>query len=108
MPRYSPGKRVSQGQYGLGTVVESNELHTVIDFDDHGTRRFITTMVALKSSTVAAPVKTKKRAKRGTLKSSTATAPTKAKKKTKKDTLKSSTVATPAKAKKKTKSRSKS
>jgi len=63
MPRYSPGKRVSQDQYGLGTVVESNETHTVIDFDDHGMRRFVTMMVNLKATTVAAPSKAKKRTK---------------------------------------------
>ena len=60
MPRYSPGKRVSQDQYGPGTVVESNERHTVIDFDDHGLRRFVTTMVQLKPSKVPAPSKAKK------------------------------------------------
>ncbi len=60
MPRYSPGKRVSQAQYGPGTVVESNEHHTVIDFDEHGVRRFVTMMVELKSSTVPAPSKAKR------------------------------------------------
>ena len=60
MPRYSPGKRVSQDQYGPGTVVESNEYHTVIDFDDHGVRRFVTMMVDLKSSTLPAPSKAKR------------------------------------------------
>ncbi len=60
MPRYSPGKRVSQDQYGPGTVVESNEHHTVIDFDDHGVRRFVTMMVNLKTSAVPAPAKAKR------------------------------------------------
>ena len=72
MPRYSPGKRVSQDQYGPGTVVESNERHTVIDFDDHGVRRFVTMMVDLKASTVPAPAKPKRTRTRrsATLKSS--------------------------------------
>ena len=48
MPKYSPGKRVSQDQYGPGTIVECNERHTLIDFDDHGVRLFVTTMVDLK------------------------------------------------------------
>ena len=60
MPRYSPGKRVSQEQYGPGTVVESNERHTVIDFDDHGVRKFVTMMVDLESSTLPAPSKAKR------------------------------------------------
>jgi hypothetical protein len=62
MPKYTTGARVSQGQYGPGTILESNQHHTVIDFDEHGARRFITTMVELQSSKVPAPVK-KKRAK---------------------------------------------
>ena len=60
MPRYTPGKRVSQDQYGPGTIIESNEHHTVIDFDDHGVRRFVTMMVELKVSTVPAPNKPKR------------------------------------------------
>ena len=64
MARYTVGARVSQDQYGPGTIIESNEHHTVIDFDEHGVRRFVTTMVKLESSTVAAPVKAKGRARR--------------------------------------------
>ena len=64
MPRYSLGQRVSQDQYGPGIVIESNERHTVIDFDDHGVHRFVTMMVNLKSSTAPAPAK-RKRTKTG-------------------------------------------
>lgn len=64
MSKYKAGARVSQGQYGPGTVIESDQHHTVIDFDDHGVRKFVTMMVELESSTVAAPVKTKRRATR--------------------------------------------
>ena len=71
MARYTTGARVSQGQYGPGTIVESNEHHTVIDFDKHGVRRFVTMMVELESSTVAAPAKAKGKARR---KASTTTA----------------------------------
>ena len=60
MPRYTPGKRVSQDQYGPGTIIESNERHTVIDFDDHGVRRFVTMMVELQASAVPAPSKAKR------------------------------------------------
>jgi hypothetical protein len=41
-------------------VVESNQHHTVIDFDEHGERRFITMMVELQSTKVPAPVKVKR------------------------------------------------
>ena len=60
MPKYNTGKRVAQPQYGPGTIIESNERHTVIDFDEHGVRRFVTEMVELESSTVPAPTKTKR------------------------------------------------
>ena len=60
MASYIPGARVSQGNYGPGTVLESNEYHTVIDFDEHGVRRFVTTIVDLKTTTVPAPVKAKR------------------------------------------------
>lgn len=57
MQKYAAGDRVAQGQYGPGTVIECNERHTVIDFDEHGVRRFVTTMVVLESTTTAAPPK---------------------------------------------------
>jgi len=60
MASYIPGARVAQGSYGPGTVLESNEYHTVIDFDEHGVRRFVTTIVDLKTTTVPAPVKAKR------------------------------------------------
>ena len=60
MPRYSPGKRVSQDQYGPGTIVECNERHTLIRFDDHGVRLFVTTIVDLNPSTLPEPSKAKR------------------------------------------------
>ena len=56
------GSRVSQANYGHGTVVAANEYHVVIDFDEHGTRTFVTGRVNLTPSDVAAPVKVKKKA----------------------------------------------
>lgn len=64
MQKYSPGQRVAQEQYGPGTILETNEHHTVIDFDDHGVRRFVTRMVNLESSSVPAPTKTKRKSSR--------------------------------------------
>ena len=56
------GSRVSQADYGHGTVTSANEYHVVIDFDENGTRRFVTGRVQLMPSDVAAPVKVKKKA----------------------------------------------
>jgi hypothetical protein len=64
MRKYTAGDRVAQPQYGPGTVTESNDRHTVIDFDDHGLRRFITSMVVLESSTTVAPPRRGGRRKR--------------------------------------------
>ena len=38
MRRYTAGDRVQQAQYGVGTIVDVNEHHTVIEFDEHGKR----------------------------------------------------------------------
>lgn len=58
--RYSVGDRVSQSQYGTGTVTMVDERHTIIAFDDHGVRTFITAMVRLEPSDTAQPVKPKR------------------------------------------------
>jgi hypothetical protein len=56
---YSIGDRVSQPQYGPGTVTAANEIHTTIDFDEHGSRPFSTPLVKLERSSTLAPVRTK-------------------------------------------------
>jgi hypothetical protein len=57
MKNWSKGDRVSQPTYGAGTLVEVNEHHTVIDFDEHGRRVFATRLVVLQASTEPAPAK---------------------------------------------------
>ncbi len=57
MRRYAAGDRVVQAQYGAGTIVDVNEHHTVIEFDEHGTRRFSTRIVALETTTTPAPAR---------------------------------------------------
>ena len=64
MATYVPGKRVLQEQYGSGTILESNEYHTAIDFDDHGVRKFVTGMVELKATSVPAPAKPKRKTRK--------------------------------------------
>ena len=50
-----------QAQYGAGTIVDVNEHHTVIEFDEHGTRRFSTRIVVLESSNTPAPARKTRR-----------------------------------------------
>jgi len=61
MAAFTTGDRVLQTSYGLGTVISANERHIVIDFDDHGIRTFITTVVRLQHSDVPAPGRPAKR-----------------------------------------------
>ncbi len=65
MKAWSKGDRVVQPTYGAGTLVEVNEHHTVIDFDEHGRRVFATRLVALQATNEPAPAKApRKRAAR--------------------------------------------
>jgi hypothetical protein len=61
---YAIGDRVSQTQYGTGTIRLVNEHHTVIEFDDHGLRRFATAMVKLERSSTLEPEKPPKRSRK--------------------------------------------
>jgi hypothetical protein len=56
-PSPFPGKgdRVAHGQYGAGTVTDLNIYHTVIDFDAHGPRRFVTGRAVLERTADPGP-----------------------------------------------------
>jgi hypothetical protein len=55
MPFPLKGDRVSQANYGPGTVTQIDVHHTVIDFDAHGTRRFVTNRVVLERTSDPGP-----------------------------------------------------
>ena len=57
MKAWAKGDRVSQATYGPGTLVEVNEHHTVIDFDEGGRRTFSTRLVMLQATNEPAPAK---------------------------------------------------
>ena len=57
MKNWSKGDRVVQPTYGPGTLVEVNEHHTVIEFDEHGRRVFSTRLVVLQATSAPAPAK---------------------------------------------------
>lgn len=44
---FKKGNRVSQPQCGAGTIVQADDRHTVVDFDDYGLRTFSTPLVTL-------------------------------------------------------------
>jgi hypothetical protein len=57
MSIHSAGDRVAHAQYGDGTVSSVNQYHTVIEFDAHGARTFVSPRVVLTHSTTPAPEK---------------------------------------------------
>ncbi len=64
MKRFDKGDRVVHGQYGAGTLLDANDYHTVIDFDDHGIHKFITSIVLLERTAIPAPERPAKVSKR--------------------------------------------
>jgi hypothetical protein len=44
-PAYNTGAQVEHGKFGLGSVMSCNDDHTVIKFDDHGEKKFISSIV---------------------------------------------------------------
>jgi hypothetical protein len=61
---FAKNSRVTQATYGAGTVTSSDERYTVIEFDQHGRRTFLTDMVALSKTDEPAPSRPAKRAKK--------------------------------------------
>ena len=57
MKSWTKGDRVVQPTYGSGTLVEVNEHHTVIAFDEHGRRVFATRLVVLQATSEPAPAR---------------------------------------------------
>ncbi len=49
--------RINHQRYGDGTITELNSHHTTILFDEHGSKKFVTSMVKLAHSDSAAPEK---------------------------------------------------
>lgn len=64
MRLFAKGDRVTQPNYGPGTVTEVNAYHTVIEFDQHGTRTFVTDRVMLEPTNEPPPTRAKRGGKR--------------------------------------------
>jgi hypothetical protein len=78
MKRFEVGARVMEPTYGLGSVVAVEDAYTRVQFDEHGVKKFLTSMSKLEPSDEPAPagargVKTRK--KRVTKKAAVAAAP---------------------------------
>src|SRR5947199_10603912 len=55
MTGWTPGDRVEHPTFGAGTVLECNDQHTTIHFDQHGRHKFASHLVTLTGSTAPAP-----------------------------------------------------
>ena len=64
MGTYEEGQHVKHGQYGLGTIVASDEDRTSIEFVEHGTKKFVTSMVVLEVTDQGPEKKTSKKSSR--------------------------------------------
>ena len=62
------GQTIKHGTYGLGIVTASDAERTTIDFDDHGPKLFVTSMMTaeLIGEAPATPPKTRRRRKAST------------------------------------------
>jgi hypothetical protein len=74
-PAYSQGAQVEHSKFGLGSVVSCTDDYIVIKFDEHGEKKFVSSMVlpSLKKSDRQPPVE--KRASRARKKAAPAPAP---------------------------------
>lgn len=58
----SVSQRVHHDKYGLGVVSETDSEYTVIEFDEHGKKKFVTRLVTLSVSEEPPPRKRRARA----------------------------------------------
>ena len=63
---FATGAQVEHTKFGLGSVISCNDDYIVIKFDDHGEKKFVTTMVlpALKKSDRQPPVEKRRAARK--------------------------------------------
>ncbi len=61
----SVSQRVHHDKYGLGVVSATDSEYTVIEFDEHGKKKFVTRLVTLSTSEEPPPRKRRSRAVKG-------------------------------------------
>ena len=69
MQTMQEGQMIKHEVYGLGVVTASDQERTAVDFDDHGAKLFVTSMMTaeLIGEAPATPPKTKRRRKASTV-----------------------------------------
>jgi hypothetical protein len=66
MKPLSAASRIVHEKYGLGVIAEADQEYTVIEFDEHGRKKFLTRLVSLSPSDEPPPKR-----RRGTRKKTT-------------------------------------
>ena len=68
MQALSTGQQIKHQQYGLGVVAESDSERTLVEFDDHGRKLFVTSLMTaeLIGEAPANPTRAKRRSSRKT------------------------------------------
>ena len=55
MKRFEVGSRVVEPTYGLGSVIAVEDAYTRVQFDEHGVKKFMTSMSKLEPSSAPVP-----------------------------------------------------
>ena len=63
MKKFEVGSRVVQPTYGTGSIIAIEDAYTRIDFDEHGVKKFLTSMAKLEHTDEPAPASRKTAAK---------------------------------------------
>jgi hypothetical protein len=58
------GAYIKHFQYGLGVVTESDSEHTDIDFDIHGMKKFVTTIMVVERAEGTPPSRRRRKARK--------------------------------------------
>ena len=75
MKRFEVGSRVVDPTYGTGSVIAVEDAYTRVQFDEHGVKKFLTSLSKLQPSNEPAPASAKSAAKRPRRKKAVAAPP---------------------------------
>lgn len=63
MKRFDIGTRVVEPTYGFGSIVAVEDAYVRVQFDQHGLKKFLTSLARLEPSDEPAPASTRRNAK---------------------------------------------
>lgn len=57
MKRFEVGSRVVEPTYGLGSIIAIEDAYVRVQFDEHGVKKFLTSLARLEPSSEPAPAR---------------------------------------------------